>query len=123
MKKTFVSMLILMGSYLMPSLGWSYEFNFLIDSPVAYYNDQDWKLYKAAAKEALENRKNGSKVVWQNPANGHGGYFIPLNTEKKKGLTCRQLKIFSYGNHRTDGSTFEVCKFPSGWKIAGDDES
>jgi surface antigen len=102
------------------SIASAYEFNFLNDSPVAYYTDQDWALYKAAARDALDNKKDGTKVTWKNPVNGHGGYFIPTHTTKKNGKTCRTLKIFNYGKSRTDASTYQVCKYPNGWKIPGD---
>jgi surface antigen len=99
---------------------YSYEFNFLNDSPAAYFTEQDWTLYRNAAKNALNNAKDGSKVTWTNPSSGNGGYALPLKTYRQDGVTCRKLTMYSYAKQRKDSATYDVCKYSTGWKIPGD---
>jgi hypothetical protein len=120
MKRIGIIAAIFIGYSSVPSAALAYEFNFLQNSPVAYYTDQDWTLYMATAKATLDHKKDGVKVPWKNSASGAGGYFIATKTTQKNGLTCRTLHSFNYGKQRTDASTYEVCRYSTGWKIPGD---
>lgn len=105
---------------LIPISAWCYQYNFLSSTPAAYFNDQDLKMYLAAAADALNHHKDGSKVIWKNPKTGNEGYIIPLHTTQKDGLKCRELKILNIANHRSETSQTTVCKYKNGWKIPGD---
>ena len=120
MKMGFFKTTMLILLFLVSSLAFGFQYNFLKSSPAFYFNDQDWKLYMDAAENALDHHQNGSKVTWSNPQSGHSGYFIPTKTIQKNGRTCRDLKIYINGQSRQDISYFQVCKYPSGWKVPGD---
>lgn len=120
MKRILVALALLSCSLIsLSAIGGNYSF--LQDSPVRYFSDQDWQLYKAAAEEALDHRSNGTKVTWKNPHSGSWGYFQPISTIMKNGVKCRKLNIFDYANHRRAMSTFEACKYKDGWKVPGDE--
>jgi hypothetical protein len=116
MKKTLLTSLLLCISY--PAL--SIQLNFMSDSPVRYFNDQDWKLVDITTDEALNNAPIGKKITWDNPKSGSHGYAQSLDSIKKNNLICKNLKIFNYAKQRSDQYTFMFCKYPSGWKIPGD---
>jgi hypothetical protein len=122
MKKTLMLLISLMVCYFTSFSTFAYEFNFLKDAPASYFTDQDWQMYKNTAKNALNNQRDGSKVSWKNPKSGNGGHFQLIKTSVKNGLTCRQLKVFTYARKRTDVANYEVCKYSSGWKIPGDQD-
>ena len=120
MKLILVLTLVLMTSFF--SLrAFSVSFDFLHNSPVRYFNDQDWKIFETTADTALNTLPDGKKITWQNPQTGNGGVFQPLDTVKKNGLTCRNLKIFNSAQHRTDQYVFMFCKYSGGWKLFEED--
>ena len=98
----------------------STDFSFLFNSPVRFYNAEDWKLLQAAAETALNNTPNGVKVNWSNPKTGSSGFLQPLNKITKNGLMCRNLKIFNNASGTQDQYVFMFCKYKSGWKVPSD---
>jgi surface antigen len=116
MKKILLTTLLCFISY--PAF--SIQINFMSDSPVRYYTDQDWKLANAATDEALNNSPIGKKITWDNPKSHNHGYTQAIENFNKNNLTCRKIKIFNYAAERSDQYTFTFCKYPNGWKIPGD---
>jgi surface antigen len=109
-------------------LGWSLsqtvlastELRWLNYSPVRFFTDKDWDLAKNAAREALNNTKDGQTVEWQNPASDNRGSLTPVSTTIKDGRTCRDLAIKNYANKLEGGGTYEFCQKPDGkWGATG----
>ena len=107
---------------LLPTVVFSANMNFLnnSDSAVRFFSDSDWTLFNNAVENGLNKSANGSKVSWKNQKSGSYGFVTPLTKTAKNGTTCRNLKIVSHANNRTDNYTFTFCKYPSGWKIPSD---
>ncbi len=93
---------------------------FLQDAPVAYFTEEDDRMFQAALKGALDTAKDGEAKSWSNPASGASGTLTVLKTHNQHAMTCRTLKIFSTAKSRTGESVWDFCKQPDGaWKIAG----
>ncbi len=102
-------------SFSLPAL--SANLAFMNDTASQYFKDQDWKMFKASADHALNTLPNGKSETWRNAKTGNGGSFMPLNSIRKNGTVCRNLRITNRAQHRTDQYVFMYCKFRTGWKI------
>lgn len=83
-------------------------------SPVRFFTDQDWQLAKAAARNALDNAKDGETVEWKNAKSGNFGSLTPIATESKDGTTCRMLKIANHARDLDGTSVYEFCQRSGG---------
>lgn len=72
----------------------SFNLDFLHDSTVKHFDDEDWKMVNAAADKALA-APNGERIVWHNTKTGHGGFVQAVNTSNEHGRSCRKIRIFN----------------------------
>lgn len=50
------------------------NFNFLTESaPVTHFTDKDFEMFLATIQKALNENKDGEKLVWINEETGHAG--------------------------------------------------
>jgi surface antigen len=114
-----IKLACLMGSILLGLTATAVAGNyaFLGESPIRYFNAQDWAMLSAAQQKALDKTPDNVKVSWKNPKKNHQGYFIPENTTHKNGVTCRLLQIFSDAGGLKSLLHFEYCKIKGKWKI------
>ena len=99
----------------------SVNWRFLDYSPVRFFNDADWALFKLTGRELLEEARDGETRTWENPDSGNQGAMKAINTYKNDvGLKCRQLKIRNTSNRGLTGeATVHVCKHPTGkWEFS-----
>lgn len=115
MKKYFWLFIALFFSPLI----FAYNESFLNYSPVFYFTKEDTAIFNATKNKALENAKDGQKISWRNPKTGSNGYFIPSNTTRENGITCRMLKIYNMAHKVTGVSNYKVCKINNVWKMMG----
>lgn len=90
---------------------------FFRDTAAAHFTKEDAEIYKHAQYDALDHSKDGRKTSWSNPQTGAHGYFIPEKTRKEKGMTCRDLSVFNFAEHRSGKSSWKFCKIHNEWKI------
>ena len=109
------------NTLLVAAMGWcliqpavANELRWLNYSPVRYFTDQDWEMAKSAARQALNDAKDGETVEWKNPKSQNYGSLTPLSSTNKKGTTCRELKIVNHANHLDGSSVYEFCQKPDG---------
>ncbi|WP_168788424.1 RT0821/Lpp0805 family surface protein [Paraburkholderia aromaticivorans] len=96
--------------------------NFLKDTPVSYMKDADRKALNDAAQVALETRKDGESLEWNNSGTGNSvsikGTVTPHDTSKEGDRTCRTTTLVAIAKGQTQSWTPTVCKQGSGpWKI------
>jgi hypothetical protein len=110
----FVLMVISLPAY-------SLNLSFLIGTAAQHFNKQDRQMFDATLSSALDKAPNGKTVEWKNTATQNGGYFLPLSTVTKNGLTCRNVRIvnFSVSERLPDKYTFLFCKGKKGWVVSG----
>lgn len=88
-------------------------------TPLSAFTDEDISLFEAAQSEALEERRDGSVVSWENPDTGASGTVTPLQTDRRGDGECRLLRIVNRADNRQGESQFWFCRQPDGqWKIA-----
>ena len=104
-------------SIILTTTAYASNFSFLNYSPVAYFTDQDWKIFKQTATKALDSSKDDIKFSWSNPKSGASGYVIPTRTASNNKMTCRDLIIFNIASDRRGKATYQFCKIAGKWKV------
>jgi surface antigen len=84
----------------------------------AVLDEQDHRLAVHAAQRALETAPNGTKVAWNNPANGHTGSIAPTRTyEALGGGYCREYESAAAIDGRVERATGVACRVSDGsWR-------
>ena len=91
---------------------------FLEFSPSAFFTEKDWELIRTAAKDLLDNTKDGESMSWKNEESGYNGKLTVLNTYADFGTTCRRLSVFSDAIEVSATRLVNMCKNKEGlWKI------
>ncbi len=87
-------------------------------SPVRYYSEEDWSIYKSTAKEALDNQPDGKTLEWSNPKTGAHGKITLLKTVKAEDRLCRKVRFFNSIKGLSGESNFFFCKQEDGtWAL------
>ncbi len=99
---------------------------FLGDAPIRHFTAEDHELFKAAAKQALEQTAGEGKVSWSNPASGARGVITLLETAEDPvyGL-CRRVRVSNEAAGVRRTGVYKACKSTNGtWRLlsAGDKE-
>ncbi len=95
-------------------------------SPVRFFTDADWALFRLTARELVENAPDGERRTWENPDTGNQGAVKAISTYKNDvGLKCRQVRVRNSSRRGLTGeATVHVCKHPKGnWELSEPPES
>jgi hypothetical protein len=121
MKKLGLLMLVLL-------FGWSINgfpayvgnWSFLsINGPYKFFNEKDFEIFKASAREALDNQKDGETISWKNSASGANGTHRIVGSFNRDGQKCRRLEMFSRAAEKQARISFNFCLQPDDtWHIA-----
>ena len=117
MKKIMVCLIASLSLGFVASSAYASNYSYLNETPVKYFDDQDWSLVNAAQQKALDRTPDNTKVSWKNPDKKHSGYFIPMHTSHDHGMTCRTLQIFMDADGLTTLVKFRYCKIKGKWEI------
>lgn len=108
----------LMAGTTFPLAGYASNMRFLEFSPSAMFTEKDWELLRSAARNLLDNHKDGESVSWENDENGHNGKLTALRTYEDFGTTCRRIRVFSDAVEVSATRAVNMCKNKEGlWKI------
>lgn len=92
--------------------------NWLDDSAIRYFTDDDMELMISTMRISLNNSDDGVTLDWKNPATGSSGSVTPVATAIKNDMICRKTKFINNAEGREGNSTFVFCKYPDNkWKI------
>lgn len=110
--------LLLLLSIASPSF--SIQWNWLKDTPVARFNDDDWALLKSTGTELLDNGQKGDLVEWRNDESGNYGIIKIVESGEHEGKPCHRVSFFNaapdYG--LSGRAVHTLCKQEDGvWKF------
>jgi len=91
--------------------------SFLSNSAMSFFTTEDWKISKTAEVKALNQNKDGVKLVWTNPKTGTHGIFVPRHTFHAHGSLCRDMEIKHTANLVNEKAIYRFCKLNNQWKI------
>ncbi|MFV2061328.1 MAG: RT0821/Lpp0805 family surface protein [Gammaproteobacteria bacterium] len=93
-------------------------FYYLRDLPISSFTDDDMRLLRDTAYQALEELKDGEKKAWNNEKSGNSGLLNPLKTYQKDGRLCRTLRVINRSQKKIAELKLEVCEIEEDtWKI------
>ena len=79
---------------------------------------KDRELMAAAFAQALDSRRSGQMVSWENPDSGSSGSFTPLHTFRAAdGRWCREFQQRLDQGGATDTRLGIACRDPEGWQL------
>lgn len=89
-------------------------------SPVRFFTDTDWALFRLTSRKLLEEAPDGETRTWENPDSGNHGAMKTVSTYKNDvGLKCRQIRVRNAARSLTGEATVHVCKHPKGnWEFS-----
>lgn len=110
---------LLMCVITLPAAASGLNMRWLQYSPTSYFTDEDWRLAREAAKEALNETPIGTTVSWENKVSGASGSSTPVKAVENDGMPCRYLKIMNSANETSGESVQYFCQQKDGkWKAA-----
>ena len=79
------------------------------------FQESDWEMLKATAREVLNEKPDGEQVNWSNPETGNRGSIIALATFAHDGMKCRRaaMRNLTFRN-REDRSAYSLCQQEDG---------
>lgn len=88
-------------------------------APVFHFTEVDFDILVKTIQKALNEKKDGEKLAWENKDTGHAGLVNPLNTTIEKGVSCRMLRLINRAGKRISQTQYKFCKQPDGiWKVS-----
>ncbi|SAL00564.1 hypothetical protein AWB80_07900 [Caballeronia pedi] len=95
---------------------------FLNDTPISYMKQRDLQALNSAAQVALNTKKDGESLDWDNKGTGNTvpikGTVTPQNSFESDGLKCRKLTLVAEAKGQTQTWTPSACKASDGkWKL------
>ncbi len=95
------------------------NFGWLDTSPLRYFDDRDWDLFRGAMQKALDSGTDGETASWHNPDSDAKGSIKLINSYQEESKQCRKVEISNAARGLTGGGIFRLCKTPGEtWKIS-----
>lgn len=91
----------------------------LKDTPAELFTVQDYELFDAALKKALDELRQEGAVQWDNPDTRAGGSVTVVREYQREGSACKRLRLDNHANNRKGHTTFDFCRQADGrWVLA-----
>ncbi|MFT4825163.1 MAG: surface antigen [Halioglobus sp.] len=96
--------------------------NWMRDATLAQFNDADWSVLKATARETLDSADDGKQVNWANEDTGTKGAMKAIMTFQYEGQNCRRMAFLNINKNGERGvSNYNLCRQPDGsWAFVAD---
>jgi len=86
---------------------------FLKQSPISYFNDEDVRLLKEAVTQVMDDKNVRATKEWSNPNTGNSGKVEGRSAFKTaEGVDCRRVRVTNHAKAVDGQSTYTVCKAP-----------
>ena len=94
----------------------------LKNTPAEFFDDEDVKLFLAAARGALDGVDDNQVRGWQNPRSGHHGDATVLRRFDSKGRPCKELRVRNEAQGRKSDQRFNLCSVEGRWRLLGESQ-
>ena len=117
-----VSLLVVLACAVIPIRATAVTPNFLGNTPLNFFQPDDFALMKKSAQEVLDSTQANAKQSWSNPKTGASGFAQATGQFKTAdGTLCKRLRIFNKAGGLENVATYPVCKYSGrGWVINAD---
>lgn len=107
---------LIIGLFFYSALAGAASPNFLHDvTPISDFTKEDSELFWNAVTTALDDKKDGEKLAWQNEKSGNSGLVNPLKTYQEADTQCRDLRIVNRSKKHIAESKYKFCKRDDKW--------
>ncbi len=104
--------------FLVPGALWASNWQWLKDTTVVAFDEQDWQLLQQTVIQSLNKDPDGKSRQWSNPDTDNSGRVQVLDTRDTDAGICRNLLISNDSSSNTGVTRLNYCKQPDGqWKI------
>lgn len=104
--------------FLIPGVLWASNWQWMKDTEVKSFNEQDWALLDNTITQMLDQGSDGDKQEWQNPETGNSGSVQVQDTRETTTGTCRNLLISNNSKPESGVTRLDYCRQQDGqWKI------
>ena len=88
------------------------------------FEDSDWEILKATARDSLDNASDGEQVNWRNEATGNKGAMKAIMSFRHGGKDCRRMAFLNVSNKGQRGvANYNLCRQDDGsWGFVADSE-
>jgi len=108
-----LTLVVLMNS----STAWS-KWDWITETAISQFTEQDINVLKEAGRDALNNQTDDSVVHWSNPETGNSGSIKVTDTRDVNGLKCRTTHLKNKTESIQGQASYLVCQQDDGnWKI------
>jgi surface antigen len=95
---------------------------FLNNTPITYMKQRDLQALNKAAQEALNTKKDGESLDWDNKGAGNpvpiNGTVTPRSTFEAQGMQCRKIELVAHAKGQTQTWMPSACKHSDGkWML------
>jgi hypothetical protein len=117
-----LALLLLLSCTVIPLTATAVNLNFLGNSPVSFFKQDDAALMRKNAMEVLESPQPNAKQSWSNPKTGASGFAeVTGQFTTADGTPCKRLRVFNKAGGMEGEATYPVCKYSGrGWVINAD---
>ena len=111
---TLLALLLISGA--LPAT--AQNMSFLRKSPVAWMDEKDQAILRAAMDDVLA-APDGTGKDWNNPETGSFGRVEVLDTHADMGTTCRNIRMRNEAGGRKGAGNYRLCRADDGtWRFA-----
>jgi len=112
-----LALLLLWGAVSPP--GVSQNMGFLHQTPIASFQESDFKLVEETGRTALNSAPRGKTLSWQNPATGNSGDVTVLGRfTAADQRSCARVVIVNRARGISGEARYTMCKSADGlWKF------
>lgn len=96
------------------------QWDWLNDTPVSKFNDDDWALLKTTGTELLDHGQDGEFGEWRNEKTGNHGTIKIVESGEHEGHPCRRVSFYNAApDYGLSGRSVQtLCKQSDGvWKF------
>jgi hypothetical protein len=117
-----LGLLIALACAVIPIRATAVNPSFLGNTPLNFFQPEDFALMKKSAQEVLDSTQPSAKQSWSNPKTGASGFAQAAGQFKTAdGTLCKRLRIYNKAGGLENVATYPVCKYPDrGWVINAD---
>jgi surface antigen len=117
-----LGLLIALACGVMPMRVAALNPTFLGNTPLNFFQPDDFALMKKTAEQVLESAQSNAKQSWSNPKTGASGFAqVTGQFTTADGTQCKRVRIFNKAGGLESVATYPVCKYSDrGWVINAD---
>ena len=85
--------------------------------PAERFDEEDLRLFRDTARQALSDGKDNETLSWENPKTRARGDITVVRRFEWKSHPCKELKIHNEAQGRKGDTDFRLCQVDGKWRL------